>query len=238
MKLRHPLLLKWAGFFAACLLRVWGSTIRHLRMSVDGTYHPRNPDQQRCVYAVWHESVTALAFIHTKIDLLISHHADGEFGAQACRFLNVGVIRGSSTRGGATALLEMIQRAQSRHILVTPDGPRGPRHMIRPGLVFLASVTGLPIVLIGIGYSRAWRLKTWDRMAIPFPWSTTCGVISEPIYIPQNIRTDDFADYCSQIEQRFIKLTASAERWAETGRRPSRAELQDIPSPALAQKCA
>jgi lysophospholipid acyltransferase (LPLAT)-like uncharacterized protein len=238
MKLRDPSLLRWGGFFAATLMRIWGMTIRHLRCSADGTRHPRDPRRDRCLYAVWHDSVLSLAFIDTPIDLLISHHTDGEFGAQACKFLKVGVIRGSSTRGGAAALLKMVQQAESRHILVTPDGPRGPRHVVRPGLAYLSAVTGLPIVLIAVGYSRAIRLKTWDRMAIPLPWSTTCGVISEPIYIPRDVRIDDLSDYCGQIDRRFIELTALAQSWAETGRRPAQGELCAAPAAALIQKCA
>ncbi len=238
MKLRHPKLLRWAGFFTAIIMRLWGSTILHLRCSADGTYHPRDPRLERCVYAVWHDSVLSLAFIRTSIDLLISHHTDGEFGAQACRFLKVGVIRGSSTRGGAAALLTMVQRAESRHILVTPDGPRGPRHMIRPGLVYLAAVTGLPIVLIAVGYSHAIRLRTWDRMTIPLPWSTTCGIMSEPIHIPREVRIDDLADYCGQIERRFLELCEAAQRWAQTGRRPAQHELRSVQIAAPILKCA
>src|SRR5262245_20130903 len=238
MKIRHPLLLRWAGFVIAMIARAWHMTIRPLKMSLDGRHHPADAKRERFIYAVWHDSILSLLYIGTKIDVMISHHSDGELITQACKFLDIGVVRGSSTRGGTAGLMKMIEQAAERHLLVTPDGPRGPRHVVRPGLVYLASVTGLPIVLIAVGYSRAWRLKTWDRMAIPWPWSTTYGVLSEPIHVPAGLSHEQIADYCGRIEERFIKLTASAQRWADAGRRPHPAELlSPADSPALAQ-CA
>jgi lysophospholipid acyltransferase (LPLAT)-like uncharacterized protein len=238
MKLRHPLLLRWGGFAIAMVARLWHLTVRPVVMSLDGRHHPPDPCRDRYIYAVWHDSILALMYLRTKIAVMISHHTDGELVTQACQQLGIGVVRGSSTRGGAVALLEMMERAKERHLLVTPDGPRGPRHVIRPGLVYLASVTGLPIVLLAIGHSRAWRLKTWDRMAIPWPWSRTHGIVSEPICIPPSLTREEIADYCGRIEERFIKLTASAQRWADAGRRPHPAELlAPADSPALA-RCA
>jgi len=232
------MLLRWSGFVIAMVARLWHTTVRPVKMSVDGRRHPPDPSRERYIYAVWHDSILSLMYLRTKIDVLISHHTDGELVTQACKFLDVGVVRGSSTRGGAAGLMAMIERSADRHLLVTPDGPRGPRHVVRPGVVYLASITGLPIVLLTVGYSKAWRLKTWDRMAIPWPGSTTYGVVSEPIRVPPDLSHEQIADYCGRIERRFIKLTASAQRWADAGRRPHPAELfTPADSPPLAS-CA
>src|SRR5262245_26969742 len=206
------------------LARAWHLTVRPVVMSLDGRHHPPDPNRERYIYAVWHDSILSLMYLRTKIDVMISHHADGELVTQACRYLDVGVVRGSSTRGGTAALMEMIERSADRHLLVTPDGPRGPRHVVRPGLVYLASVTGLPIVLLAVGYSRTWRLKTWDRMAIPCPGSTTYGVVSEPIGVPAGLKHDEIGEWCSRIEERFVRLTASAQHWADAGCRPNPAD--------------
>jgi lysophospholipid acyltransferase (LPLAT)-like uncharacterized protein len=238
MKIRHPLLLRFGGFVIAMIARLWHLTVRPVVVTLDGRHHPPDPDRERYLYAVWHDSILALMYLRTKIDVMISHHADGELVTQACKHLGVGVVRGSSTRGGAVALLEMIERSADRHLLVTPDGPRGPRHVVRPGLVYLASVTGLPIVLLAVGFSRAWRLKTWDRMTIPCLWSRTYGVVSEPIRIPTGLSREEIVDYCGRIEERFVRLTSSAQHWADTGCRPNPAELlAPVDSPALRQ-CA
>jgi lysophospholipid acyltransferase (LPLAT)-like uncharacterized protein len=238
MKIRHPIILRWAGFVIAVIARLWHMTVRPVKMSLDGRRHPIDPRRERFIYAVWHDSILSLMYLRAQIDVLISHHTDGELITQACRFLDVGVIRGSSTRGGTAALMKMVEQAQNRHLLVTPDGPRGPRHVIRPGLVYLASITGLPIILLAVGYSRAWRLKTWDRTAVPCPGCATYGVISEPIEVPAGLSHDEVAEYCGRIERRFIEMTAAAQQWADSGRRPDPAELlPPVEAPAL-PKCA
>jgi len=235
MKLRSPRLIRLVAFVLARTVQAWNLTIRNLKHYVDGTVHPTDPAGRRCIYAIWHDSIFSLLYIRTKIDILISHHADGELITQTCKKLGFGVVRGSSSRGGTAALMKMVEQARDRHLLVTPDGPRGPRHVIRPGLAYLASITGLPIVLIAVGYSRAWYLKTWDRMAIPRPWSTTYGVLSEPIYVAPEIRPEDLGEICGRIERRFIQLTATAEQWAATGVRPERADLTPAEPSALPQ---
>lgn len=238
MKLKHPALIRWAGFLLAMIARAWHATLTHRKFSVDGRWHPTDTRRERFIYAVWHDSIVSLMYLRTRIDVLISHHTDGELITQACKHLNVGVVRGSSTRGGAAGLMKMIEQSADRHLLFTPDGPRGPRHVIRPGLVYLASITGLPIVLLAVGYGRAWRLKTWDRMAIPKPWSTTFGIVSEPIRVPGGLHPDEIAEWCGRIEARFIKLTASAQQWADSGCRPHPAELLPPADSLALPQCA
>src|SRR5260221_13350719 len=103
MKLRNPILLRWAGFLASFLMRAWSATLRHLQHSVDGRPHPLGSGQGRCIYAVWHDSALSLLHIRTAVDVLISHHADGEFITQVFRALKVAVVLGSSTRVRAPA---------------------------------------------------------------------------------------------------------------------------------------
>src|SRR5262249_42540283 len=99
MKIKHPLLLRWGGVVIAMIARVLHLTVRPVKMSVDGRHHPPDPARERYIYAVWHDSILSLMYLRTKIDVMISHHVDGELVTQACRFLDVGVVRGSSTRG-------------------------------------------------------------------------------------------------------------------------------------------
>ena len=86
--------------------------------------------------------------------------------------MKIGVIRGSTTRGGSAALLGLIRRAGGSHVVLTPDGPTGPRRRLKPGAIALASMTGMPIVPIGIACPTAWRAGSWDRMMVPLPWAT------------------------------------------------------------------
>src|SRR5690606_37095218 len=123
------------------------------------------------------------------------------------------VIRGSSSRGGSRALLEMIHSGAPKHLAVTPDGPRGPRRQMQPGIVTLAANSGLPVLLYGVGYVRVWRAPSWDRWAVPLPFSTITGVVSEPIYVPRDLNRAELKEQQEMLENRMHELTARAETW-------------------------
>lgn len=216
MKLRHPMLIRLAALLGAIVIRLWMSTMRVRIVSADGLKHPVDPATQRFIYAFWHESLLAPLVSRPKIRVLISQHRDGELIAQCCGWLGVGTIRGSSSRGGSQALLEMIRNSgESTHLGITPDGPQGPRRQLQPGAVMVASQTGLPIVPVGVGYLKAWRANSWDRFAIPRPFSTLIGVIGQPIKIPADLDRHSLATWKQHVEDQLLSMTALAEDWAE-----------------------
>jgi lysophospholipid acyltransferase (LPLAT)-like uncharacterized protein len=226
MKIRHPFVIKLIGFLGAWFLRAYLATVRYC-------YRPRGiylaPDAPAIpgpfIYVVWHEYLLmpCLAYVSkgkvTKV--LISQHADGEMISQACRHLGVGVIRGSSTRGGAEALLRMMEACNESHLLVIPDGPRGPRRRVSLGVVYLASRTGLPIIPAGVGFDRPWRLKSWDRFAIPRPFSKVVTVSEEAVYVPANLDKAELERYRQKVETELLRVTAMAEQLAEGRQEPA-----------------
>jgi lysophospholipid acyltransferase (LPLAT)-like uncharacterized protein len=228
MKVRNPRWIRLAAFVLSWVVRLWIGSLRSRQVSADGRHHPLDPQEGRCIYVAWHDSILGLLSIRTPIDVLISQHADGELISQACGFLNIGVVRGSTTRGGAQAGLEIVRSRARRHLLITPDGPRGPRHRLQMGAIALASMTGMPLVLVAIGHPCAWRLKSWDRLNLPCPWSIILGVLSEPIKIPPRLTRGELELYRGRIEQRFLHLTELALRWAKTGRRPPGLDLREF----------
>lgn len=222
MKRIHPLGLRVIAFLAAVLIRLWMSTTRIRTCSADGQSHPVDPAGQRYIYAFWHEALLAPIAARPKARVLISQHRDGELIAQACHWLGLGVIRGSTARGGSQALLEMIRGGDQTHLAITPDGPRGPRREIKPGIVMVAAQSGLPIILVGIGFTQACRAASWDRFAVPLPFSTLVGVISEPIEVPRDLDRVGMQHYQRLLQQRFGELTHQAEEWAERLRNQGR----------------
>lgn len=220
MKIRHPALIKLIGLLGAWLLRIYLSTVRY-------AYRPQGlwlaPDAPELpgpfIYVVWHEYLLmpCLAYMSegktTKV--LISQHADGEMIAEACRHLGVGTIRGSSTRGGVDALRQLMEASNTFHLLVIPDGPRGPRRRLATGVVYLASRTGLPIIPAGVGYDRPWRLKSWDRFAIPRPFSRVLTVSRKPIQVPPGVDKASLEQYRQQVEAELLLVTEAAEKLAE-----------------------
>ena len=225
MKLRSPWLIRCVGLFGALLIRCWMSTVRYRFAFLDSCVHPADVQVQRYIYAFWHETILVPAAVRVRIHILISQHADGELIAQVCRHLGVGVVRGSSTRGGIQALLELLRCSRRSHLAVTPDGPRGPRRQLQLGLVLLASASGLPIVPCGIGLSRAWRARSWDRFAVPHPWSTATCVMAPAIRVPPHLNRDGLAHYRRLVEEQLLDTTDAAERWAKGGARPKPGEL-------------
>jgi lysophospholipid acyltransferase (LPLAT)-like uncharacterized protein len=220
MKIRNRWLIKCIGFVGAWVIRFYMSTIcfRYRPIAVD--VNPRRRDLQgRYIYAFWHETVLlpCYGFGRRKILCLISEHADGELIAQVCRHVGFGVVRGSTTRGAVKALRTMIRLAEKHHFAVLPDGPRGPRRHVELGLMFLASRTGLPLVLAGIGYDRPWRMPTWDRFAVPRPWSRAVIITGEPLVVPANATRAQMEEYRKQAEATLNGLTAQAEKLAEAG---------------------
>jgi lysophospholipid acyltransferase (LPLAT)-like uncharacterized protein len=218
MKIRHPALLKAGGFAAAMVIRTLVGSLRFRIRFLDPTCDPHLPGQaRRFVYAFWHEDLLVPAYRYgwTPTKVLISQHADGELIAQTTRHLGLGVVRGSSTRGGVQALRELLALKEgAHHVVVTPDGPRGPQQQVQPGLTFLASRTGLPLVPCGFGYRSAWRLKSWDRFAVPVPFSPVVAVIGEPIHLAPDLKRDALERERVRIEQAMHQTTRLAEEWA------------------------
>ena len=220
MKIRHPILIQAVGFAIAWVVRLWIGTLRYRYRPMGANYDPNRPGfQGRYLYAFWHENILVPAYHYARRDIhvLISEHADGRMIAEACRHLGFRVVRGSATRGGARAVRQMWRRSRSAHLAITPDGPRGPRRRVQPGVVYLAALTGLPIVPFGIAFTRAWRMNSWDRFAVPCPWSEAVCVTAEPIHVPENVRKDQFEHYRQKVEDAMNAATEAAERIVQGG---------------------
>jgi lysophospholipid acyltransferase (LPLAT)-like uncharacterized protein len=217
MKLRNPLLLRAAGFGLAGFLNVWLGSLRYrYRETVPGVI-PQTPGlSERFIYTFWHETllIPALAYSRQNVHMLISQHADGELISQICRHLGIRVTRGSTTRGGAAALLHMRKLSEHSHIAITPDGPRGPRRVAQLGAIKLASETGLRIVPCGFAFHRCWRAPSWDRFAIPMPTTPCVGVSAAPIAVPGGLNRGELETYRIRLEQSMGEITTLAEEWA------------------------
>src|SRR5205823_5818788 len=139
-------------------------------------------------------------------------HADGQLIAEACRHLHFKLVRGSATRGGVEAVRQMRRFGDRVHLAITPDGPRGPRRQVKPGLVYLAAKTGLPIVPVGFAFHRAWRLRSWDRFALPWPWSAVECVTTDPVVVPEDADKGRLEEYQRRVEQALNLATEVAGR--------------------------
>jgi len=200
-RLRSPLAIRGAAFGAAVVLKTLRMTLRLKVRSMDGSEHPLDPATSPCIYAFWHESMLASSKVQARVQVLASQSADGELIARISQHMGASVIRGSSSKGGAQVLFELTRLGAARdsHLLVTPDGPRGPRRTVQPGIIYLASRSGLPIVPVGVGFTGAWRARSWDRFAVPLPFSTLLGVVGSPLHVPDKLSAEGLGSHRRQV---------------------------------------
>src|SRR5205823_7315525 len=124
---------------------------------------------------------------------LISASRDGDLLADAIHRFRYDVVRGSSSRLGASAILQLTQLLASGHdVVITPDGPRGPAYELGPGIIFLAQKSGAPVLPMNLEYSRCWRLGSWDRFIIPQPFSKVRVLVIQPHHIKSIGTPDEF----------------------------------------------
>jgi hypothetical protein len=154
--------------------------------------------------------------------MLLSRHRDAEVLSHAARHLGFEFVRGSTNRGGVSALRKLLARSRDMHLTITPDGPRGPRRQLAPGCVYLASKIGLPLVAMGFGYDRPWRVRSaWDQFAVPRPGSRARAVVSGEVFVPPDLDRDGLEHHRQQVERLLNRLTDEAESWAASQARKS-----------------
>ena len=190
--------------------------IAHFDRSVD----PARPEyHEHVVFSFWHEyiSVVLPRWGHTPLTILCSQHRDGEWVNQTGLALGLRVVRGSTSRGGSSAIRQLKKNCKTSSLAISPDGPRGPRREMALGPVYLASLLGLPIVPVGIGIDNPWRLNTWDKFAIPRPLSRVRHIFGPKIFIPRKSSREDLEAFRKGIQDLTNDLCDAAEAWALSG---------------------
>lgn len=170
----------------------------------------------QAIFVFWHEYILLpLAFRgHCNLAMLVSRHKDAELLAQVGKRMGFDFVRGSTNRGGISAVREIMERCRGMNLAITPDGPRGPRRQMAPGPVYLASKLGIPVVPLGISCHRPWRMPSWDRFAVPRPFSRVRCVLGTRHYYPPDLERDALETHRVQLEQTLNGLCDSADRWA------------------------
>ena len=138
---------------------------------------------------------------------VVSASRDGQYVADFLKYFGIGALRGSSRRQGANALLGAISAIkEGKNIAFTPDGPRGPRYVLKPGPIMLASKTGAPIYPIGLNYSKYWSAKSWDALQIPKPGAKISLVIGDPIHVPADLDADGIEHWRQIVEKAMREI--------------------------------
>ncbi len=180
------------------------------------------------IIAFWHgqQLMMPLAYRGPGARILISRSGAGEFATRVVKQFGFSTIRGSTTRGGSEALRQLIRAGrQGVDLVITPDGPRGPRHVVQPGVMALAKSTGMPIVPLTFACSSKKACSSWDRFVVPYPFSRGMFLWGTPIWVDRSAGPEVMERTRRDVETALMTMSSEAE---EMVRRPK--GLQDVGS--------
>ena len=197
-------------------LRALFLTVRvdHRKVVADGTpYRPAQGAVRYC-FCIWHDAIlTAVYSMKTyKLSGLISRHQDGGYLAHAVKLVGITPVRGSASRGGAQATKQLIDHPDL-HVCITPDGPRGPRRVMKDGIVYLASRTGRPIVPTALTATSYWSIPGgWSDMMVPKPFSRALLLAGAPIEVPPDLTREQISEYAELVQKEMDRMHLLGQR--------------------------
>jgi lysophospholipid acyltransferase (LPLAT)-like uncharacterized protein len=189
---------------------------------LEARWHAKQP----VIYTVWHGRILLLPYLYGRrfrIHALTSRSRDGEILSRFVQGFGVHVVRGSSSRGGARALLALARavREEGSDVLIVPDGPRGPRHVAQSGAAMLAKVTGVPMVPMAFAATPCTVVRSWDAFVVPHPFARAVVLFGEPIAVPRDADRDGLEAKRRELEAALQEITAAADRAAGRGDVPA-----------------
>lgn len=198
----------WIWVFPLALFfRLWLATLR-----IKSNFKGHTDEHSPVIIMLWHERLfisplIAQKFFKRPITALISTSRDGGWLVAFFKIMGLHAVRGSSSKRGASALIELTRGVKDGHNAgVTPDGPKGPRRVCKPGAVALAKLTRSPFLLLGINFHNAFKLKSWDQFSIPFPFSK---VEIHFEYTPCPSRDDNDEEVALTLQKRLNEISGT-----------------------------
>jgi lysophospholipid acyltransferase (LPLAT)-like uncharacterized protein len=157
----------------------------------------------RPILALWHGRILAATpyFQNRGIVAMASENFDGEWIARLLGKFGYGAARGSTSRRGSAALRQLVTDVKAHGVAFTVDGPRGPAEVAQPGAVWLAKVTGQPLLPFHSEAASSWTLNSWDRTQIPKPFTTVAMAIAEPLYVPKGANDEALEEWRQRLQQ-------------------------------------
>lgn len=174
------------------------------------------PEEKQVIFALWHAHQCALYANKDRgsLNVMISKSNDGDIIAAATEHMGIKVVRGSHKRAGASASLAMIEKLeQGENAAITIDGPRGPKGVVKDGVINIAKLTQIPIIPVTWYSPSKWLLKfnTWDEFRFPVLGVKTIAVYGDPIYVPSDCSKEDTEMYRQKVETALNDLYKYAQ---------------------------
>jgi lysophospholipid acyltransferase (LPLAT)-like uncharacterized protein len=218
-RIEKPRTLKWHHHVAAFLifagLRTLSATWRCRLHDEHGTYRDFH---QPAIFSLWHNRLALSMLIWQRyarprlngggLVALISASHDGGMLARALRYFGVDAARGSSSRRGAQALLELTSWIERGHaVAITPDGPRGPRYRVHDGIIALAQLSSLPIIPVSVFIHPKIQLRSWDKFQIPLPFARCDIHVGATLAVPRELTEEQRQALKEELRTRMMTMT-------------------------------
>ena len=204
-------LARWLIAFGFRLLQLWARTLRFEIEDRAGVVGRRVTENY--IGALWHNRLLVFPFVLRRFlpqrhgAALISASRDGDLIADVVKRFGYDVIRGSSSRMGASAILQLAEvLASGRDVVITPDGPRGPAYELGPGIIFLAQKSGAAVAPMNLEYSHCWRLGSWDRFIVPRPFAKVRVLINRPYRVTATTTPEEFESERVSLQNAMMAL--------------------------------
>lgn len=166
------------------------------------------------IFVFWHGQLLPLIHYHRQegIVVLVSEHTDGEYISRVIERHGFRTVRGSSTRGGTKGLKALIREARAgRDLALTPDGPRGPAGVFKPGALAAARATGLPVIPMAVGCSGGWRFRSWDGFLVPRPFARIRIAYAPPVFVARDAGREELDALAASVGRTLNEMTERLE---------------------------
>ncbi|SRR5215204_5382112 len=215
---KQRLLIRLADWTFYLLIKIIGKTVK---VETEGAenYTAVEKMGKLPILCFWHDRIFLGTYFHRdrRIVVITSQSFDGEYIARFIQRFGYGAIRGSSTRGGVGALVEMIRLMKNGLATAfTIDGPKGPRYVAKSGACLLAKKTGNPILPFVFEAEKFWEAKSWDRLQIPKPFTRTRLFYAAPIYVAPDANEDEIERKREELQTSLDNLVEHAKKWRES----------------------
>lgn len=217
--LKERILIRLADLTFYFAIKILGSSARYDVRGMEN-YDSILAGGKSPIYAFWHNRIFLSTYFWRDkgIVVMTSKSFDGEYIARFIQRFGYGAIRGSSSRGGSRALVEMIKAMRAGlPMAFTIDGPRGPKYEAKPGPVLLAKKTGNPIMPFLIEPKSYWQARSWDDLQIPKPFTRALLIIGKPIYVAADATADEVAAKLGELQASLDELVRQGKEWRENG---------------------
>jgi len=215
-RIRNGLFFFLASRFGHLLLLLAG---HWTNITVIGDHHLKQIQKRGTgfTWVLWHGRMLIPIFARRKCGVIamVSEHKDGELIARIIHKIGYITARGSSTRGGRKAFVEMVRSLRDGgEGAMLPDGPTGPRHVFKPGTMLMAQRALIPMLHITFGSHPAWTFRSWDRFTVPKPFSKTILFFGEPIWVDKGLKGVEFEALRKKVEAQMIKEVETCDAMA------------------------